>query len=297
MITIPGILLTVLALPLGPLQDGTKYAAALNAWYLENYEEARSLAEELVAADPQDAMAQAVLGQVLDSMEDEAADDALARAIEFGFNDVAVLTMVGDLYATRFAALLNTDLSYLAPTARGEAERLYERWAELEPSSALPVQRLAWLCRVAERPRAKGLLFAAIAIDPLADPPHGELWSYLGKDLEHDELAAFYEGLAHGDDSPEARGRCRNYQGQVLKTKAELRRFEARQAGQLGRTAERLSKLEAARQAYKAAIPCIEASAEIDPNLAAGAEWFVNESPPPSSRSSARRATWAPPGA
>jgi len=264
----------------GPGEDSTpenrqdKYEAPLNAWYTGDLDQARALAEELVLADEQDAMAHAILGQVLDG--DEESDSHLQRALSLCGNDTAVLSLVGDLYATRFGDYIFTDLSYLAPEARLEAERIYLRWAEAEPESPLPIQRLAWLEKTAgESQKAIGLLFVAIAMDPMEDVPHGDLWNLLGNGLNYEQLASFYEGLALSHEEADVKGRCFNYQGQVLIALGAWLRAEAAQALEQDDEAERINRLSEAQDAYQRAIPCLLKSAVVDPSLDQAARWYV----------------------
>ena len=260
----------------GETAQANRYEATLNAWYMGDLDRARALADELVQGNDLDGMAHALLGLVLDSQGDEESDEHLERALELSGHDVAVLTRVGDVYATRFGAYVNTDLSYLAPEARQQANDLYRRWAEVEPESPLPVQRLAWLEKTAGNgPAAIGMLFAAIAVDPMADAPHGELWSFLGNGVEHEELASFYEGLALTRTDPAARGRCFNYQGQVLIALGKKLHREAPPAGRRGPGAERLNSLADARRLFDRSIPCLLQSAKVDPSLEDAAKWYV----------------------
>ncbi|MFH0945034.1 MAG: hypothetical protein V2A76_07535 [Planctomycetota bacterium] len=260
----------------GDSKQADRYEPALNAWYLGDLDRAKELADELVQSDDLDAMAHALLGQVLDSQGNEESDEHLERALELGGDDVAVLTRVADLYATRFGNYVDTDLSYLAPEARRQASDLYRRWAELEPDSPLPIQRLAWLEKTeGNGPAAIGLLFAAIALDPMVDAPHGELWSFLGNGVEYDELASFYEGLALTRTEPTARGRCLNYEGQVLIAMGQKLRRDAPPAGRDGPSAERLNLLADARRAFYRAVPILEQSAAVDPAQEEAARWYV----------------------
>ncbi|MBI4879333.1 MAG: hypothetical protein HY812_06690 [Planctomycetes bacterium] len=254
-------------------QEATKYDAAWNAWYLGDLEQARRLAEELAAADPNDAMAQVLLGHVLDSQGEETADSVLEKAVELGFSDAAVLKLAGDLHASRFGQWVNTENDYLAAAARSEAERLYLRWAEVAPASVLPIQRLAWLRKAAgDADGAIGMLQAAIALDPMADEPHAELWSYLGDALSYDRLASFYEGLSFGELSAAARCRCRNYQGQLLAAKADKLRLDAAAAAT---RPEALDLLERTRSALAAALLCFEKAALLHPEFAADAARYA----------------------
>src|SRR5690606_7730335 len=113
--------------------------------------------------------------------------------------------------------------------------------AAVEPGSAQPLQGLAWLRSAGGAPKeAVGLLYVAIATDPMADEPHAALWKYLNSEISYDELAAFYEGLALTVDSGEARGRSVSYQGQLLRHKGDKLRADAAAAES---TADRISRL------------------------------------------------------
>ena len=256
-----------------------KYEASLNAWSLGDLDQARTLIEELLESDQRDAMAHAILGQVLDGQGDEESDSHLEQALELGGSDLAVLTRVGDCYATRFGSYFNSDLSYLAPVARRQAEELYLRWAEQQPESPLPIQRLAWIKQTAgDAEGAIGLLFVAICSDPMEDGPHGELWRFLGNGLDYEQLASFYEGLALTHKGADVKGRCLNYQGQVLIALGARLRSDAARTGEQAGEAERLNQLGEAQAAYNRAIPCLERSARVDPALDEAARWYVADS-------------------
>lgn len=261
-----------------PAAEARPHDEALKAWYAGETDTARGLVEQLIQADDGDALAHTILGRILDGEGDDDSDTELDRGLELGGDDLEVVRMQADLYATRFGNYFQTDLDYLAPAARARAEQLYARWATLEPDSATPLQRLAWIKKTARDPRgAIGMLFAAIAKDPMSDAPHGDLWKYLGGDLSYEQLGAFYEALVVSFADEKVRGRCLNYQGQILLNHGQKLKFDAIKEQDKGNEKGRLNKLERAREAFQEAIPLLLRAAECDPDQQQASDWYTTD--------------------
>ncbi len=266
------ILTLVLALaPIIVADAESPFDAVWAAWNAGESEAARAEAERLVAENPDDAMAHAVLGYILDAEGDEGrADTALTRAIELGGSDVDVLRLAADVHATRFGAWVGTDLDSVAGEQARQAEDLYARWSDAAPGSSEPLVRIAWIRKTGgDRTSALGLLFAAVAREPLADAPHAELWSFLNNEVDYDQLAAFYEGLALGAADPAVESRGWNYQGQLIRYKGDKLRMDGNRAGDDGDVSGQVSALEEAASTYARSVPCFERAIAADPAFAA----------------------------
>lgn len=238
-----------------------------------NLAAARAEANELTTAPDDNAWARVLLGK-LDGEDGRFGDAEYDRALELGGDDPNLVATVADEYAGRYADLATGDQRYLASEARRKAETLYRRWSQLEVSSALPLERLAWLHQTGgDAESAVGLLFAAIARDPASDSPHAALWAHLGTDLTYERLAAFYDGLALCDYDSLLRARCRDYQGQVMARRAEAMRLTAAESGRTGDLTGRTSALEEARDNLKQALVCASDSALIDEQYRGIAAW------------------------
>ncbi|MFG0320204.1 MAG: tetratricopeptide repeat protein [Planctomycetota bacterium JB042] len=235
-----------------------------SAWGRQEWDSARALAEELVAESPDDAHARATLGYVLDAFgEVDAAAPHLAAAA--GSDEVEALRLVALVHGTRYSNLVFSDRSYDAPVELDAATAAYRRWAALEPASAYPLQGLAWLRSSGGKPKeAVGLLTVAVATDPLADEPHGDLWRYLNTEISYDELASFYEGLALVAASDAARGRCLQYQGQLHRFQGDKHRADAAAAET---ATDRISRLTDAISSYRRAQPLFDLATAADPAL------------------------------
>lgn len=261
LLTAPFLLLA----PHASATSGTSADEVWAAWGRQEWDQARSLAEALVAEEPEDALSHAVLGYVLDAFgETDEADPHLATAAET--DDIETLKLVALVHGSRYGKLVFSDRSYDAPVELDRATAIYRRWAELAPSSAYPLQGLAWLRKAGGAgSEAVGLLYAAVATDPMADEPHADLWSHLNTEVSYDELAAFYEGLALTSADESARARCTSYQGQLRRFKGDKLRADARHADT---NAESISRLSDAITAYQRALPSFDEAARLDPSIA-----------------------------
>lgn len=227
---------------------------------------AQTAAEQWLAAEPNSAHAHLYLGFCLEQRGDGKADRAFEQALELGATDADLTLQIADVYATRFADVIASGVTDGAPAERARAEELYAKVATLQGHSMIALPRIAWLKRTGgDVAGAKAVLFSAIALDPLVDPPHYDLWSMIGLGVEYDELASFYDGLAAGNYAPAARARCRSFQGQVFANKALAHRSAAATATQAGDSLAYASSLEAARNAYVASLACFDRAIAADP--------------------------------
>ncbi|MBK6940444.1 MAG: hypothetical protein IPH13_09625 [Planctomycetes bacterium] len=238
-------------------------AAALEAGDLDG---AQAKAEQWVASDPNAPYAHLFLGFCFEQRGDGKADREFDRALELGAADADLTLQIADVYATRFADVIASGVTDGAPAERARAEELYAKVADLQGNSMVALPRIAWLKRTGgDIAGAKAVLFAAIALDPLADGPHYDLWSLIGSGVEYDELASFYDGLSAGNYAPAARARCRSFQGQVFANKALAHRAAAATAAEASDSLAHAAALEAARNAYVASIPCFDRAIAADP--------------------------------
>ena len=241
-----------------------KVGAAWTAYGQGDVDTARALADEVLAVDEESAWSHLLKGK----LEEDAGgygDEHLDRALELAGDDANILATLGDTWATRYAAVVFSDQSYLAADAARRARDIYTRWQDLAPESGLPLQRMASIKRSGgDHDAAIGLLYGAIAKDPYCGPAHNDLWGYLGSHIPHPRLAAFYESLTYGDYDARARAMACDYQGQVLARLAEQRKWDAAQLAANGDISGKVSTLEVAKETFGRAIDCFHRSAEID---------------------------------
>lgn len=250
-----------------PAEDTNRAADAVrSALEAGDVDAAQTSAEQWVASEPNSPHAHLFLGFCFEQRGDGKADREFDRALELGPTDADLTLQIADVYATRFADVIGSGITDGAPAERARAEELYARVAELQGNSMIALPRIAWLKRTAgDVAGAKAILFATIALDPLVDAPHYDLWSLIGSGVEYDELASFYDGLAAAKLAPAAAARCRSFQGQIYVNKALAHRAAAATAAEAGDTLARATALEAARNALVASLPCFERAAAVDP--------------------------------
>lgn len=229
-------------------------------------DQAQTIAEKWVADEPGSGTARLYLGFCFEQRGDGKADREFERALELAPTDAELTLQIADVYATRYADMVGAGVNEGAAAERARAEELYAKLAVLQGNSMTALPRIAWLKRTGgDVAGAKAVLFSAIALDPMIDTVHFDLWSLLGSGLEYDELASFYDGLAAANLSPVARARCRSFQGQVLINKALAYRGNANTASQAGDSTAHLTALEAARTAYIEALPCFDRAVAAHP--------------------------------
>ncbi len=257
-------------------EEAADEAAAWEAWNRGEAERTLEIAGGLIAKNADDAHAHLLRGLAQDALGDHDSDNSLARARELGAKDVKVVAALAELQVARFESWIGTDQDSQAGAARAEAESLIDDWSALAPGSAEPALALAKLRKAdGRRDEAIGILFAAIARDPLQDAPHTELWSYLGPELGYGQLAAFYEGLARTATEPKTIARAWNYSGQVWASSAEFRAAGFRASSAESTAGDRIAKADAARVDYRRAISCMRLAGGADPEMKDNSDWFA----------------------